>query len=864
MITNYYSFLDFLFESYSVEQSKQRADEFMISIYKSKAIAEKKVNIKKTEINKEDLLISNEEWSEITQEISRLKSEKKQEELDSITDPKYLRVMEILNIINTESKLTTDEFNDVNEKAKNDKFYLRLQDITKDNPEMIDYFIRLFYRDYKNFNIELDTTKDDNDYDSVRNSLGSFLYYKDDDVIEWNQQNEFGGFGSVLTMFNQLDKVIQDKILNKFDKYKKMQEEQLRKSKADRVPGFDMMSNDIRDIKIESYTDMLLDRLPTGIIDNENPSKNVPNLLSEYRKLKDNDSLKIKIKQALSKLVTILLDNGVKFDSKRQEVKDINGNVVKDKSGNPVYTKIFPEVEKIFKMRKGTQSDPQEDKSLDDFITRVESKIQSLGNVGLEHFYNTIDEVNDKYGKEDGAKIVYVSDKESDKPIIVIQVKTAAANWFLHNNTNRRKIKVKDEETGETKEEFESGKLTPTGHCIAWPLPDITAGGQNRWSSYMKDTSTGTFNRKLYYVYNFELDVTNELFPFGVIIDEDGNITSAHRKDDIAIATEVPKIIKDWGLDFETIFSGLSSEEKEQRRKKTEAQKKIQQKNISADKFKEYLEYADPNIGGGIPLLNSVEEGSLEKVNLLAEYNANFNEPASILEKAISKIKLFETNNGIFDGIISKLLEIRYANIEGVRKNLGNNPIPTMSKYLSYNQNGQNQNKINYLVRKIKFDEYDKPEYKTSGRNVTQTSQLLNVVTNINDIAWLIAKGVRINKSTNEEHVFKIMFPDNSVDNNFIEKSRQILNAIPAKNALRQYDTSCPAIFEEALIWSSLEPKNFNYFKMVLDISKVRIDAGEDDFLESFSQKINSKIFFILPQFKTYFNEKIDEIYPED
>ena len=51
MITNYYSFLDFLFESYSVEQSKQRADEFMISIYKSKAIAEKKVNIKRRFIN---------------------------------------------------------------------------------------------------------------------------------------------------------------------------------------------------------------------------------------------------------------------------------------------------------------------------------------------------------------------------------------------------------------------------------------------------------------------------------------------------------------------------------------------------------------------------------------------------------------------------------------------------------------------------------------------------------------------------------------------------------------------------------------------------------------------------------------------
>lgn len=835
MIINYYKFLDFIFEAYSVEQSKQKADEFMLSIYKSKAVASKKAGIKKREVNKEDLPITNDEWKQITQEISRLKAEKKQEELDSITDEKFLRVMEILNLINTEGKLTEEETEKVEEQAKNDPFYLRLQEITKNNPEMIDYFIRLFYRDYKNFDIELDTTKDDNDYDSVRNSLGAFLYYKDDDKIEWNQQNEFGGFGSSLTMFNQLDKTIQDKILNSFDKYKKMQDEQLKKPKGDRVPGFDMLSNDIRDMKIESYADMLLDRLPTGVVDEKNPSINAPNLLAEYRKLKDNDPLKIKIKQTLSKLVTILLDNGVSFESKRQEVKDRDGKVIKDKNDKPVYQKIFPEVEKQFKMRKGTRDDPQEDKSLEGFITRVESKIQGLSNVGVERFYNIIDEVNEKYGKQNGAEVIFVNDKKSDKPIIVIQVKTSNANWFLHNNRDRKKIQVKDEETGESKSEWDSGRLTPTGHCIAYPP------GSNRWNSYMKDPISGTYNRKLYYVYNFNLDVSDQMFPFGIIVDEDGKVASAHRKDDTGIATTVEKTIEEWGLDFDSIFTGLTPEEKERRILKTQAQKKIQEKNIPIDNFKKYLEYADPNIGGGIPLLNSVEEGSLEKVNLLAQYNADFNEPASILEKAIHYY--FDTRNKVYDAIVSKLLEERIVNIEGSTKNLGHNPISAIKSYL---KTGSYQ-RLKYLLSKnINFKVYD------------PSSICLEYVNTVDDILLLLNYGLRINREVNEDPVYKVMFPKKIVDAAFILTSKEILNKIPAKKDLSPRDVSCHEIFSHALIWS-VETNNFEYFKMVLDISKQRLDAGENDFIVTF---LNTDLD-IPERFENYLEIKTDEIYEE-
>ena len=821
MITNYYNFI---FEVYSAEQSKEKADEFIVSIYKRRAEAIKKASIKRREMEIGETPISNEEWIAIKADIDKLKAEKKQDEINAITDPKYLRVIQISDIINTEGKLTDDEIADITEKAKNDPFYLRLKELTKNDPEMIDYFIRLFYRDYKNFNINLDNTADNNNYQEVRNALGPFTYNKTDDEIIWNTSNNYGLFGSVLDRFKKLDKSIQDKILNNFDKYKKLQEIELKKS--ERVPGIDMMSNDVRDLQIDTYTDLLLERLPTGVKDKDGKYI-APNLLEEYRQLKNSDPLKIKIKDVLSKLVSILLNNGVSFESKREELKDRDGKVIKDKSGNPVYTKIFPQVEKQFKMRKGTQNDPQEDKSLEDFITRVKSKIQGLSNVGVDKLYELVDETNEKFGKENGAEVVFVNDKESDKPIIVIRVKSAKANWYLHNNNNRKQIKVTDEETGETRNEWNSGRLSPTGHCIAWPI------GSNMWNTYMTDS------RKLYYVYNFGLDVTDNRFPFGVIVEEDGNITSAHAKDDTSISFQVKSIIEGWGLDFDTIFIGLTPEEKEIRYKKMNSSKRIQQKGISLEDFKECLEYADPNIGGGIPLLNSVEEPNLEKVKLLASKNADFNEPSNILRILVSRY--IASKNRVYDEIVTELLKERIANIGGVTKNLGHNPIPTLKIF----SNEEYRTELEYLLsKKINFEVYD------------PTSTILESVSKIEDILLLLNYGVRINASSNEEHVYEILFPKKIVDSSFINMSKQILNKIPAKKDLREYDIAVHSIFEYALYWS-VKSNNFEYFKMILDISKARLDAGENDFIEEFLDKSVK----MPDNFKNYLKSKLDDIY---
>ena len=453
MITNYFSFLEYIKEALSVEQSETAAKQFLIGIYKNKEVAKKKMSVANRELKKQN--ITDQQWKDITKEISDIKSQidrsiqiiekqkkdyltklkvdnnfsdktiekynseiselqnEKKDKLEKIfKDSIYLNVNNINDIINSEGKLTQEELEEVEKKALEDPFYLRLKELLENSEYtyLIDYFIRLFYRDFNRFKIDLDSAHEDSDYDEVRDLLGPFTYLPNEDEIIWNTDNNYGLFGSVLNHFKELEDKLQNKVLDNFDKYKKIQDEELKKSKDLRVPGADMMSNDIRDMRIDYYTDGLLERLPVGIKDKEG-NQIAPDLLSEYRELKNNDPLKIKIKNELRKLVQILMDNGIKFESKKETLKDINGKEILDKSGKPVMVKLFPEVEKFFKMRKGTRDDPQEDKSLDGFIQRVQSRIQGLGNVGVEKLYEMIDEVNEKFGKENGAEVIFVNDK---------------------------------------------------------------------------------------------------------------------------------------------------------------------------------------------------------------------------------------------------------------------------------------------------------------------------------------------------------------------------------------------------------------------------------------------------------------------
>ena len=73
MITNYFSFLEYIKEALSVEQSETAAKQFLIGIYKNKEVAKKKMSVANRELKKQN--ITDQQWKDITKEISDIKSQ---------------------------------------------------------------------------------------------------------------------------------------------------------------------------------------------------------------------------------------------------------------------------------------------------------------------------------------------------------------------------------------------------------------------------------------------------------------------------------------------------------------------------------------------------------------------------------------------------------------------------------------------------------------------------------------------------------------------------------------------------------------------------------------------------------------------
>ena len=254
-----------------------------------------------------------------------------------------------------------------------------------------------------------------------------------------------------------------------------------------------------------------------------------------------------------------------------------------------------------------------------------------------------------------------------------------------------------------------------------------------------------------------------------------------------------------------------------------------------------------PQLAGGRILLNSVidpftGEGSLKKVKLLAQKNANFNEPANILNVAVKEY--FKHKNKERNLIVDELLKIRKENINGILTDLGNNPVMQLKSYLKEQKNAE----LEYILNKIKnnYDYYD-PEGK-----------LMGFVENIEQILYLTKNGCKIN-NLYFDRISKFLFPNNIVTDEFIKISKEILEKIPSKSAKTEFNVSVYAIFLKALLWS-LKTNNFNYFKMVIDISKRRLDENEDDFIDVFLEQTTKNGKSVLPEkFKVYLNQKLDE-----
>jgi len=218
-------------------------------------------------------------------------------------------------------------------------------------------------------------------------------------------------------------------------------------------------------------------------------------------------------------------------------------------------------------------------KSLDQIIDAAVNYIKSVNNNQFSKFIKKIDEVNGKFGQQNGARIVYDQDG-----YLVIEVYSYIANRELNGHTS---------------------------HCIA--------RSGSYWDSYLEDYN------KQYYVYNFNLDPTDPNSVIGMTIRPDGTLRAAHNRPDSNVQGKFKEIMKDWKIPFE-LFAPMTREEMEVKRKRIEASKKIIEPNLTFEVAEKALQDgADPNSRGGLPLKNAVIANNKELVKLLLQKGAMAN-----------------------------------------------------------------------------------------------------------------------------------------------------------------------------------------------------------------------------------------------
>jgi ankyrin repeat protein len=215
-------------------------------------------------------------------------------------------------------------------------------------------------------------------------------------------------------------------------------------------------------------------------------------------------------------------------------------------------------------------------KSLDQIIDAAINYIKSVNNNQFSKFIKKIDDVNRRFGQQNGARIVYDQDG-----YLVIEVYSYIANRELNGHTS---------------------------HCIA------RSGGY--WDSYLEDYN------KQYYVYNFNLEPTDPNSVIGMTIKPDGTLKAAHNRPDTSVQGKFKEIMKDWKIPYE-IFAPMSREEMEIKKKRIEASKKIIDPNLTFEVAEKALQDgADPNSRGGLPLKNAVKANNKELVQLLLQKGA--------------------------------------------------------------------------------------------------------------------------------------------------------------------------------------------------------------------------------------------------
>lgn len=341
----------------------------------------------------------------------------------------------------------------------------------------------------------------------------------------------------------------------------------------------------------------------------------------------DDDIDKLLLEKSYRKFYNELLTPQKKWveDATKQQQERLRqvgiafGEMGKDDSGK-VDTELQKSLHRVF------YSKLKDFKKLDDLIDYAINYVKSVNNNQFSKFIKKIDEVNMKFGPNNGASIIY--DKDG---YLVIEVKTYIANRELNGHTS---------------------------HCIA--------RSQSYWDNYLEDYN------KQYYVYNFNLDPTDPKSVIGMTIRPSGDIRAAHDKVDSNVSSSFKSKMSEWKIPFE-VFAPMSKEEQVEKKKRIEASRKIVDPSLTLELAEECLNNgADPNAKNGLPLKNAVKANNKDLVKLLLQRGAmpNISDQSSS-ETAISNaadlemVKILVSagatlNSGIFRKLATDYDAVKY------------------------------------------------------------------------------------------------------------------------------------------------------------------------------------------------------------
>lgn len=296
-----------------------------------------------------------------------------------------------------------------------------------------------------------------------------------------------------------------------------------------------------------------------------------------------------------------------------------------------------------------------------DFCKKVDACVAKLGASGAEFIYPSKPE--DRFDPE--------INKEG---ILIIEVKSYSANVMLNGHTQ---------------------------HCIKDSL--------GNWDTYV-----GNHDNKQYYIYDFNLPLTDDWSTIGITIEPRQNVRAIHNRRDTYVNTDRFKDIlkgyeNDHNIDVNlwTLLKPMSGEEVERRERAKLANRKIIQPGLSLEEITKLVreDSADINKDNGKCLENAVDEDDIEKVEGILKLGAlttlkKKDEGPLLKAKGIDMIRLLvsygaEMNGRIFKNVVSSVEPLQFCLSAGLDPNFEQS-LPLRACYKGTWQDLRNQGEPYY------------------------------------------------------------------------------------------------------------------------------------------------------------------------